>query len=70
MIRTLVTGDYTSLKPWDRVPSRGTAVRGRTVYEDGKRLGTTHSTPARAAFEYIVEPDGDHLRIHYTPETK
>jgi hypothetical protein len=66
----LVTGDYTTLLYGDLVPRKGVAVRGIDVFDDGQYLGRTISTPARAAFEYVVEPDGDSLRIYYTPESK
>ena len=66
--RVLITGDYKSLAYGDRVPSRGVSVKGRVLYEDGQRLGRTVSTRARAAFEYLIEPDGCSLRIYYTPE--
>lgn len=64
-----ITGDYVSVKPWGRIPSRGTAVKGVRLYSDGKYLGRTVSTPTMVAFDYVIEPDGDSLRIHYTPET-
>jgi hypothetical protein len=64
----LITGDYVSLLPGEPVPKRGTAVCGLRLYDDGQYLGSTVSTPARAAFEYVIEPDGNSLRITYTPE--
>lgn len=63
MTRVLVTGDYQSLRPDQKVPSRGTAIGGVRLYEDGQHLGTVCRP-----LTYIVEPDGDHLRIYYTPE--
>ena len=64
----LITGDYTSLLPGQKVPARGVSVCGARVYEDGVHVGRTVSTRSRAAFEYVIEPDGDSLRIYYTPE--
>jgi hypothetical protein len=66
----LITGDYTSLAYGDLVPKRGVAVKGKALYDDGRLLGRTVSTPARAAFEYVIEPDGNSLRITYTPEKR
>ena len=64
----LITGDYTSLAYSDPIPRKGTAVKGQALYEDGHYLGRTTSTPARAAFIYDIEPDGNTLQITYTPE--
>lgn len=68
ILKVHVTGDYTSLAYSDPIPKRGTAVKGKALYEDGKLLGRTVSTRARAAFQYLIEPDGDSLRIYYRPE--
>lgn len=64
----LIVGDCMSLLPGDPVPKRGTAVRGRALYDGGVHIGRTFCTRARAAFEYVIEPDGDSLRILYTRE--
>lgn len=62
-----ITGDYASLKGWDRIPSRGTAVKGVRLYENGVHLGRTVCPPGRRAFEYLIEPGGNSLRIWYAP---
>lgn len=60
MIDVLVTGDYIPVKPWQRIPARGTAVQGVRLYEDGEHLGRVCRP-----LTYVMEPDGDSLRIWF-----
>jgi hypothetical protein len=66
-LRALVCGDYHSLLYGEKIPARGVAVMGRCLFDDGKLVGVTRSTPTRPAFDYVVEPRGDSLRIWHEP---
>lgn len=67
-IRAVDGSDIVDLIHGDKIPTRGLAMRGALVYDDGVLLGVaTPNLPWHPAVEFWVDPRGFFARVYYRP---